>query len=45
LSYEPKKWNVAEEFADLNEFSQHISLEKILEMDYRYLEQVLQPKF
>lgn len=38
-------WNATEEFPGLAELSQHISLEKILEMDYTFLEQVMQPKF
>jgi len=39
------RWNATEEFPHLDELSQHISLEKILKMDYEYLEQVIQPKF
>ncbi len=39
------RWNASEEFPALDELSQHISLEKILEMDYTFLEQVMQPKF
>jgi epoxyqueuosine reductase len=37
--------NATEEFPGLSELSQHISLEKILEMDYTFLEKVMQPKF
>lgn len=39
------RWHEIEEFPSLNELSQQISLEKILEMDYTFLEQVMQPKF
>jgi epoxyqueuosine reductase len=39
------RWNAKEEFPALDELSQHISLEKILQMDYSVLEQVIQPKF
>jgi epoxyqueuosine reductase len=38
-------WNAAEEFPALEELSQHISLEKIIEMDYTFLEQVMHTKF
>jgi len=38
-------WKATEEFPDLSELSQHISLEKILKMDYAFLEKVMQPKF
>jgi epoxyqueuosine reductase len=38
-------WNVTEEFPGLLKLSEHISLEKILKMDYTFLEQVMQPKF
>ncbi|HEY8891765.1 MAG TPA: 4Fe-4S double cluster binding domain-containing protein [Clostridium sp.] len=38
-------WNATEEFPALNELSKQISLEKILEMDYDFLEQEMQPKF
>ncbi|MDW8801775.1 4Fe-4S double cluster binding domain-containing protein [Clostridium sp. A1-XYC3] len=38
-------WRAAEEFPGLTELSEHISLEKILEMDYTFLEKVMQPKF
>lgn len=30
------RWNAAEEFSGLTELSQHISLEKILKMDYEF---------
>lgn len=39
------RWNATESFPALDELSQHLSLEKILEMDYPFLEQVIQPKF
>lgn len=39
------RWNAAEEFPGLDELSQHISLEKILKMDYKFLENVMQSKF
>ncbi len=39
------RWNATESFPALAELSQHISLEKILEMDYPFLEEVLQLKF
>jgi len=39
------RWNETEEFHDLDELSQHISLEKIVRMDYTFLEQVMSPKF
>jgi epoxyqueuosine reductase len=38
-------WNATEEFPGLSELSKHISLEKILKMDYTFLENVMQPKF
>lgn len=38
-------WQATEEFPSLAEISQHISLEKILKMDYTFLEQVIQSKF
>ena len=38
-------WIAAEEFPGLAELSEHVSLEKILEMDYEFLEQVMQLKF
>ena len=40
-----KRWKEAEEFPNLQELSQHISLEKILKMDYSFLEEVMQSKF
>jgi len=40
-----KRWNAAEEFPGLSDLSQHISLEKILKMDYEFLEKVIHPKF
>ncbi|MPQ34125.1 epoxyqueuosine reductase [Clostridium estertheticum] len=40
-----RSWNAIEEFPALSELSQHISLEKILKMDYTFLEKVMQPKF
>jgi len=39
------RWRDTEEFPDLQELSQLISLEKILKMDYSFLEEVMQPKF
>lgn len=39
------RWNAKEEYPALAELSQHLSLEKILKMDYSFLEQVIQPKF
>ena len=39
------RWKETEEFPNLQELSQHISLEKILKMDYSFLEEVMQPKF
>lgn len=38
-------WKDAEEFPNLHELGQHISLEKILKMDYEFLENTIQPKF
>lgn len=38
-------WNQTEDFPQLEELSQHISLEKIIKMDYDFLENVMQPKF
>lgn len=40
-----KCWQGTEEFPALKELSRQISLEKILKMDYDFLEQVMQPKF
>ena len=39
------RWTEAEEFPYLEELSQQISLEKIIKMDYDFLENVMQPKF
>ncbi|MEQ8156496.1 MAG: 4Fe-4S double cluster binding domain-containing protein [Clostridiaceae bacterium] len=39
------RWKETEEFPNLQELSEHISLEKILKMEYSFLEQVMQPKF
>lgn len=39
------RWKAEKEFPDLSELSQHISLEKILKMDYKFLEEIMQPKF
>lgn len=39
------RWQETEEFPNLQELSEHISLEKILKMDYSFLEEVMQPKF
>ncbi|MDR3594952.1 4Fe-4S double cluster binding domain-containing protein [Clostridium sp.] len=39
------RWQEIEKFPNLQELSQHISLEKILKMDYKFLEEVMQPKF
>ncbi|MCB2360631.1 epoxyqueuosine reductase [Clostridium estertheticum] len=38
-------WNATEEFPALDELSKYISLEKILEMDYEFLEEVMSTKF
>ncbi|WP_459481384.1 epoxyqueuosine reductase [Clostridium saccharoperbutylacetonicum] len=38
-------WKETEEFPNLQELSEQISLEKILKMDYSYLEEVMQSKF
>jgi epoxyqueuosine reductase len=38
-------WKETEEFPNLQELSGHISLEKILKMDYSFLEEVMQQKF
>lgn len=38
-------WKETEEFPNLQELSEHISLEKILKMDYSFLEEVMQLKF
>lgn len=40
-----KCWQGTEEFPALAELSRQISLEKILKLDYDFLEQVMQPKF
>jgi epoxyqueuosine reductase len=39
------RWSGTEEFPSLEELSQHISLEKIIRMDYSFLEEVMQAKF
>jgi len=39
------RWKETEEFPYLEELSQQISLEKIIKMDYDFLENVMQPKF
>ncbi|WP_297424035.1 epoxyqueuosine reductase [Clostridium sp.] len=39
------RWEGNEEFPFLEELSQNISLEKILKMDYDFLQNVMQPKF
>lgn len=39
------RWKETEEFPKLQELSEHISLERILKMDYKFLEDVMQPKF
>lgn len=39
------RWEETEEFPDLQELSEHITLEKIIKMDYKFLEEVMQPKF
>lgn len=39
------RWQETEEFPYLEELSEKISLEKILKMDYEFLENVMQPKF
>lgn len=38
-------WKETEEFPNLQELSEYLSLEKILKMDYSFLEEVMQPKF
>lgn len=40
-----RRWSESEEFPGLDKLSQHISLEKILKMDYEYLENVMSYKF
>jgi epoxyqueuosine reductase len=40
-----RRWSTTEEFPSLSELSQHISLEKIVKMDYTFLELVMHPKF
>lgn len=39
------RWQETEIFPNLEELSEKISLEKILKMDYEFLENVMQPKF
>jgi epoxyqueuosine reductase len=39
------RWDEVEEFPGLDEISKHIALDKILKMDYPFLEQIIQPKF
>lgn len=39
------RWHETEEFPNLQELSDQISLEKIIKMDYDFLENVMQPKF
>lgn len=39
------RWQETEEFPNLHELSEQISLEKIIKMDYKFLEEVMQPKF
>ncbi|WP_371380123.1 epoxyqueuosine reductase [Sporomusa aerivorans] len=39
------RWQAKEEFPALSELSSHISPEKILTMDYSFLEEKVQPKF
>jgi epoxyqueuosine reductase len=39
------KWKEEEEFPGLNELSQNISLEKTIEMDYKYLQDIMAKKF
>ncbi|MDY2736946.1 epoxyqueuosine reductase [Intestinibacter sp.] len=39
------KWTEDEDFPGLEELSEHISLEKIIEMDYEFLKDVMNPKF
>jgi epoxyqueuosine reductase len=43
--YNARKWNATEEFPGLDELAGNMSLEKIINMDYEYLETVIQPKF
>lgn len=40
-----KRWNTTEQFPSLDELSRYISLEKIIKMDYAFLEQTIQSKF
>jgi len=39
------RWQETDEFPNLQELSEQISLEKIIRMDYKFLEEVMQPKF
>ena len=39
------RWRETDEFPNLQELSQRISLEKIIKMDYSFLEEVMHPKF
>ncbi|MGM9532829.1 epoxyqueuosine reductase [Intestinibacter sp.] len=39
------KWTEDEDFPGLEELGEHISLEKIIEMDYDFLRDVMNPKF
>lgn len=39
------RWQETEEFPNLQKLSEQISLEKIIKMDYKFLEEVMQPKF
>ncbi|EHJ00083.1 putative Fe-S protein [Clostridium sp. DL-VIII] len=39
------RWKEEEKFPNLEELGEKISLEKILKMDYEFLENVMQPKF
>lgn len=43
--FNKKKWTEDEDFPGLEELSEHISLEKIIEMDYDFLRDIISPKF
>jgi epoxyqueuosine reductase len=43
--FNKNKWVENEQFPQLDELAEHISLEKIIEMDYTYLENIMSSKF
>jgi epoxyqueuosine reductase len=43
--FNANKWENNEIFPELNELSEHISLEKIVDMDYNFLENAIAKKF